>query len=167
MWSTILPELMSITVFILTILCLQAGHSPSYLQSYAILSLNTTGLKDSYHQHTGAGLPIHDVYNLYLMTSCSGYYANNSVPPLAGVTCSQASPYCASLPPLLPLFILNPELTLLKQNFSPRHSSKPTQQPTPQPQTSLLSPSPPTSKTPSTNASTCSCTSHLSSTSLL
>jgi hypothetical protein len=119
MWSTILPELMSITVFILTILCLQAGHSPSHLQSYAILSLNTTGLKDSYHQHTGAGLPIHDVYNLYMMTTCSGYYANNSVPPLAGVTCSPVSWYCASLSPPFPFFTLYPRANTLEAKFLP------------------------------------------------
>jgi hypothetical protein len=98
MWSTILPELMSITVFILTILCLRAGNSPSYMQDYAILSLNTTGLKDAFHHNTAAGLPIHDVYNLYMMTTCSGYYAKDSVPPLAGVTCSPVSWYCMPFP---------------------------------------------------------------------
>lgn len=58
MYSTILPELMSITVFILTLLCLQAGRNPSFMQNYAILSLNTTGLKDAYNRNTQAGLPI-------------------------------------------------------------------------------------------------------------
>jgi hypothetical protein len=101
MWSTILPELMSTTVFILTILCLQAGHSPSYLQNYANLSLNTTGLKIAYHERTQAGLPIHDVYNLYMMTTCSGFWTNNSAPPLTLVTCSPVSWYCMF--PLLPL----------------------------------------------------------------
>ncbi|PMD60826.1 uncharacterized protein K444DRAFT_662830 [Hyaloscypha bicolor E] len=101
MWSTILPELMSITVFILTILCLQAGHSPSYLQNYAILSLNTTGLKSAYHERTQAGLPIHDVYNLYMMTTCSGYWTNNSAPPPALVTCSPVSWYSKFLPATL------------------------------------------------------------------
>ncbi|PMD27912.1 hypothetical protein NA56DRAFT_684349 [Hyaloscypha hepaticicola] len=101
MWSTILPELMSITVFILTTLCLRAGNSPSYMQDYAILSLNTTGLKDTFHHNTTAGLPIHDVYNLYMITTCSGYYANNSVPPLVGVTCSPVSWYSKFLPSTL------------------------------------------------------------------
>lgn len=39
-----------------------AGISPTFLPDYAILALNTTGLKDSYHDRTRAGLPIHDVY---------------------------------------------------------------------------------------------------------
>ncbi|KAE9380049.1 hypothetical protein N431DRAFT_324976 [Stipitochalara longipes BDJ] len=98
MFSTILPELMSITVFILTLLCLQAGHNPSYMQNYAILSLNTTGLKDSYNSRTQAGLPIHDVYNMYIMTTCSGCWANNSAPPLTEVTCSPISWYSKFLP---------------------------------------------------------------------
>ena len=98
MWSTILPELMSITVFILTTICLRAGNSPSYMQDYAILSLNTTDLKDAFQNNTAAGLPIHDAYNLYMMTTCSGYYANNFVPPLAGVTCSPVSWYCMPSP---------------------------------------------------------------------
>ncbi|KAN0119476.1 hypothetical protein V8E51_001684 [Hyaloscypha variabilis] len=93
MYSTILPELMSITVFILTLLCLQAGHTSTYMPNYSILSLNTTGLKDAYYTSTQADLPIHDIYNLYMMTTCSGYWSSNSSPPLEDVTCSPVSWY--------------------------------------------------------------------------
>jgi hypothetical protein len=83
---------MSVAVFILIILCLEAGKSPDYLQNVAILSLNTTGLKESYSRNnTNAVLPIHDVYTLYLTTTCRGYYANNSMPPLVNVICSPQS----------------------------------------------------------------------------
>ena len=111
MWSTILPELMSITVFVLTLLCLRAGSSPHYLQKYPILSLNTTDLKTNYRNTTnGGGLPIHDVYELFMTTTCAGYWGKNSSPPLGDVTCSGVSIYCSSLsppspflpPPLLP-----------------------------------------------------------------
>jgi hypothetical protein len=103
MYSTILPELMSITVFILTLFCLQAGHTPTYMPNYSILSLNTTGLKDAYHTRTQADLPIHDVCNLYMMTTCSGYWSSNSSPLLENVTCSPVSWYCMSPNPPFPL----------------------------------------------------------------
>jgi len=122
MWSTILPELMSITVFVLTILCLKAGTSPDYLQDYAILSLNTTGLKESFHNSTHAGLPIHDVYSLYMMTTCSGYYLNNSIPPLADVTCSTPSSYSKFLPGTLitsDLALHHSNATLASISFPP------------------------------------------------
>jgi hypothetical protein len=64
-------ELMSITVFILTTLCLRAGNTPTYMQDYVLLSLNTTGVKEAFHHNTTAGLPIHNVCNLYIMTTCS------------------------------------------------------------------------------------------------
>ena len=120
MYSTILPELMSITVFILTLLCLQAGHNPSFMQNYAILSLNTTGLKNAYSQHTQAGLPIHDVYNLHMMTSCSGYWTNSSF-PLVDVACSSVSLYCLSLPPplLSPKQSKHQKLTYFPAKFLP------------------------------------------------
>lgn len=137
MWSTILPELMSITVFILTILCLKAGTSPDYLPDYAILSLNTTGLKESYRNSTHAGLPIHDVYNFYMMTTCSGYYLNNSIPPLAGVTCPPPSSYCTSPFPFPFPFPINPLLTYLSQ-VSPGYFDNRRPHPPPQQRNPLL-----------------------------
>jgi hypothetical protein len=124
MWSTILPELMSITVFVLALLCLQAGHSPSHLQDYAILSFNSTGLKDNYHKaNAPAGLPIHDEYKVFMMTHCEGYYSNGYDYPLVAVDCSSPSAYCAFplIPHHYPTLLLQklPELTSAKAQFLP------------------------------------------------
>lgn len=95
-WATVVPELMSITVFVLTIVALQAGRSPGYLPNYAILSLNTTGLKKSFQSNTTYALPVHDVYNLYMTTYCAGQYQNSFSSQLVNVTCSHTSSYCTS-----------------------------------------------------------------------
>ena len=72
MITAILPELMTITVFILSILTIMAGSKPGYLQNYEVLYLNVTGLKTAHHTNTSEMLPIHDVYNLHLTTQCAG-----------------------------------------------------------------------------------------------
>lgn len=85
MWSTIIPELMTITVWVLTFLCIQ----PEY---YAAMSINTTGLK----QYEPSPL-----YDVYMSTICTGDYVNASPnSPLANFTCTAPSSYC-KLTPLL------------------------------------------------------------------
>jgi hypothetical protein len=93
MFSAILPELMSISVFVLSLLCILAGRSPGYLPNYTVLSMNVTGLKASYHTNTSEILPIHDFYNVHLLTHCQGNYHDGVNPPLVNVTCSPATSY--------------------------------------------------------------------------
>lgn len=64
MFSATIPFLMNLTTFILVILCVLAGQDPGYLQNYALLQVNVTGLKDAYNNNTRAAsssfdLPIH------------------------------------------------------------------------------------------------------------
>ncbi|KFX99924.1 hypothetical protein V490_01575 [Pseudogymnoascus sp. VKM F-3557] len=88
MWSTILPELMTITVWVLTFLCIRAGTKPGYLQGYAVMSINTTGLK----QYESS--PLYDVYNIYISTVCAGNYVNtNPNSRLTNFTCTASSSY--------------------------------------------------------------------------
>ncbi|OBT60328.1 hypothetical protein VE03_10187 [Pseudogymnoascus sp. 23342-1-I1] len=88
MWSTIIPELMTITVWVLTFLCIRAGTEPGYLQGYAVMSINATGLK----QYEPS--PLYDVYNIYMSTVCAGYYVNASPSsPLTNFTCTASSSY--------------------------------------------------------------------------
>ena len=96
MFSAIIPELISISIFILSLLCCLAGKSPGYLQSYAVLSMNVTGLKNSYYTNTSHHLPIPDFYNIHLMTHCKGNYHDGSNPPFINVTCSPLWSYSTS-----------------------------------------------------------------------
>jgi hypothetical protein len=94
MWSTVIPELMTITVWVLTFLCIRAGAEPGYLQGYAVVSINTTGLKYE-------SSPLYDVYNIYMSTVCAGHYVNASPSSrLTNFTCTTPSSYC-KLTPLL------------------------------------------------------------------
>ena len=86
---------MTITVWVLTFLCIRAGTEPGYLQGYAVMSINTTGLK----QYEPS--PPYDVYNIYMSTVCAGDYVNASPnSPLTNFTCTAPSSYC-KLAPLL------------------------------------------------------------------
>ncbi|PVH70963.1 hypothetical protein DL98DRAFT_540442 [Cadophora sp. DSE1049] len=88
MWSTIIPELMTITVWVLTFFSIRAGTEPGYLQDYAIMSINTTGLR----QYEPS--PLYDVNNIYMSTVCAGDYANTSPnSPLTNFTCTAPSSY--------------------------------------------------------------------------
>jgi hypothetical protein len=89
MWSTIIPELMTITVWVLTFFSIRAGTEPGYLQDYAVTSINATGLR----QYEPS--PLYDVYNIYMSTVCAGDYANTSPnSPLTNFTCTAPSSYC-------------------------------------------------------------------------
>lgn len=95
MWSTIVPELMSITVWVLTFLCIRAGTEPGYFQGYAVMSINTAGLKEYKPS------PLYDVYNIYMSTVCAGNYLNASPnSPLTKLICTAPSSYCKLTPPL-------------------------------------------------------------------
>ncbi|KFZ23170.1 hypothetical protein V502_02353 [Pseudogymnoascus sp. VKM F-4520 (FW-2644)] len=88
MWSTIIPELMTSTVWVLTFLCIRAGTEPGYFQGYAVMSINTAGLK----QYKPS--PLYDVYNIYMSTVCAGDYVNASLnSPLTNFTCTAPSSY--------------------------------------------------------------------------
>ncbi|KFY10275.1 hypothetical protein V491_07742 [Pseudogymnoascus sp. VKM F-3775] len=88
MLSSIIPELMTITVWVLTFLCIRAGTEPGYLQGYAVMSINTTGLKQY------GPTPLYDVYNIYMSTVCAGYYVNASPSSLlTNFTCTAPSSY--------------------------------------------------------------------------
>jgi hypothetical protein len=123
---------MTITVFVLSILCIIAGQSPGYLQNYEVLYINVTGLKAAYLANTTEILPIHDFYNVHLSTHCAGYYHDGLNPPLVNVSCSRASSYGTSpfipdpslrkqannsskIPPLLS-YSQRPPLCLLKRH---------------------------------------------------
>jgi hypothetical protein len=94
MWSTIIPELMTITVWVLTFLSIRAGAGPGYLQDYAVMSIDTSAL----HQNN---TDVYDVYQIYMSTVCAGDYINTSPnSPLTNYTCTQPSSYC-KLTPLL------------------------------------------------------------------
>lgn len=94
MWPTVIPELMTITVWVLTFLCIRAGTEPGYLQGYAVMSINSTGLKYE-------SSPLYDVYNIYMSTVCAGHYVNASPSSrLTNFTCTASSSYC-KLTPLL------------------------------------------------------------------
>ncbi|OBT60268.1 hypothetical protein VE03_10350 [Pseudogymnoascus sp. 23342-1-I1] len=67
MWSTVIPQLMAITVWVLTLLCIRAGTKPGYLQGYS-------------------------VYNIYMSTVCAGDYVNASS-PLTNFTFTAPSSY--------------------------------------------------------------------------
>ncbi|KFY68164.1 hypothetical protein V496_01256 [Pseudogymnoascus sp. VKM F-4515 (FW-2607)] len=87
MWPTVIPELMTITVWVLTFLCIRAGTEPGYLQGYAVMSINTTGLKYE-------SSPLYDVYNIYMSTVCAGHYVNASPSSrLTNFTCTASSSY--------------------------------------------------------------------------
>ena len=116
MFSTILPELMSISVFVLSLLCILAGKSPSYLQHLTVLSMNVTGLKHSYYANISEILPIHDFYNVHLLTHCQGYYHDGLNPPLVNVSCSPVTsysehPFLQHLHPYTPTIPSNVKLT--------------------------------------------------------
>jgi len=68
--SKVVTTFLSTIVLTLTLLIILTGITPTFLPDYTILSLKTTSLKDSYHEMTGAGLLIHDVYRMY-MTTCA------------------------------------------------------------------------------------------------
>lgn len=94
MWSTVIPELMTITVWVLTFLSIRAGAGPGYLQDYAVMSIDTSAL----HQNN---TDVYNVYNIYMSTVCAGNYVNTSPnSPLTNYTCTQPSSYC-KLTPLL------------------------------------------------------------------
>lgn len=91
---------MSIAVFVLTILCLQAGHSNDYMSDFAILTMNTTGWKANYTASTSLTLPIRDYYSVYMETSCKGWYGikNVSLGRQAESNCTKPSSYCMFYP---------------------------------------------------------------------
>ncbi|KAK0109863.1 hypothetical protein ONS95_002534 [Cadophora gregata] len=66
------PTFFSLISFILIILLMAIGSSPSW-QPFALISIDTTSLKVAYYTVTGAGLPIHDAYSLHLQTTCESY----------------------------------------------------------------------------------------------
>jgi hypothetical protein len=99
MFSIILLELISISVFVFSLLCILAGKSPGYLQHYAVRLMNVTGLKHSYYANTSEVLLIHDFYNVHLLTYCQGYYHDSLNPSFVNVSCSSATSYSKS--PLL------------------------------------------------------------------
>ena len=89
MWFTIIPKLMTITVWVLTFFSIRAGTQPGYLQDYAVVSINATDLR----QYEPS--PFYDVYNIYMSIVCAGDYANTSPSsPLTNFTCTAPSSYC-------------------------------------------------------------------------
>ena len=102
MFTAIFPEIWSITIFILSILSLQAGRSPGYMQNYPIMSVDTTALRHSFSQNTSVELPIYEVYKVFMTTTCEGYYASDRSPSLSNVTCSHPSLKCKSCTSLAP-----------------------------------------------------------------
>jgi hypothetical protein len=101
MWSTIIPELMTITVWVLTFLCIRAGTKPGYLQDYAVMSINTIGLG----RYEPSPLHDHHLYNIYMSTVCAGDYVNTSPnSPLTNFTCTVPSSYCKLTPLLYSIF---------------------------------------------------------------
>jgi hypothetical protein len=97
MWSTIIPELMTITVWVLTFLSIRAGAGPSYLQDYAVMSIDTS----AFHQNSTDVYDVYDVYKIFMSTVCAGNYVNSSPnSPLTNYTCTQPSSYCKLTSPL-------------------------------------------------------------------
>jgi hypothetical protein len=93
MWSTIIPELITITVWVLTFLSIHAGAGPNYLQDYAVMSIDTIAL----HQNN---TDVYDVYNIYMSTVCAGDYVDSPNPILTNYTCTVPSSYCKLTSPL-------------------------------------------------------------------
>ena len=71
-FKALLPTIFSFISFILIVL-LMAISSSLIWQPFALISIDTTVLKDAYYTATGAGIPIHDAYSLHLQTTCESY----------------------------------------------------------------------------------------------
>jgi hypothetical protein len=96
MFSAIIPWCMTVTVLVLTILCIEAGHNTTYLQNRPIITINASDLKTSYEQKYGPTSAIHDVYKIYMKTFCYGDNPATDGAPLLNFQCTAPSSYCKS-----------------------------------------------------------------------
>ncbi|KAF4629181.1 hypothetical protein G7Y89_g8963 [Cudoniella acicularis] len=93
MCTVLVPSLFNIIIFILSLLCILAGNSPSSLQNYPVLSVNTTGLKADFKSTHNVYLPVPDVYKIFIQTTCQGFYDNGYAGSPTNVSCNTPSSY--------------------------------------------------------------------------
>jgi hypothetical protein len=93
----ILPWFMDITILIMTILCIDAGHKPGYINSYPIITIDTLPLRIAYEAKYGNNSAIHDLYTIHMKTYCFGDYPLVAGDPMVNVACTAPSTYCKSI----------------------------------------------------------------------
>jgi hypothetical protein len=108
--SGLIPVALSITALVLSLLCLFAGRKPGVLESYSIITLNTshigefslnkssetsklfdnlpsgiknklTGIADNVTGDFAQALGVHDFYSAHILTYCEGIYTPNDTDP--------------------------------------------------------------------------------------
>ena len=85
---SVIPLVLTIVSFSLITILIQIGTTPTNYTDYPIISLDTSGLRQKYATASRPGLPIHDIYNVYLRTHCEGYFWNNAK-EVVGLECSK------------------------------------------------------------------------------
>jgi hypothetical protein len=85
---------MTVTVLILTIFCIEAGHTSEFLENHPIITINTLQLRLAYEAKYGQTPAIRDVYNVHIKTFCFADYPPVAGAPLVNLACTAPSTYC-------------------------------------------------------------------------
>ena len=151
-FSAIIPILLCAAALVLSLLCLFAGSSKSFMQEYAIVTLNTSQIGQNFFNtsQTSSNNPLtswiknitnsiggdvnaevasfakdlglHDFYNAHLMDYCEGYYVPGPVPN-ATLSASEIHENVTSCSNKTAAYTFDPRSTLQRELNASGHSN--------------------------------------------